>query len=104
MFPQAELFDELLDRPPQWPVADQDELERQPFGGQPSRRLDQQERSLLLGQPPDTDEPARLGDRRRADVEECAVEAAVDDVDLGPVGGVAPAVELTPRRIRSPPP
>ena len=93
---EAEPLDEFLDRPPQRAVPDQDQLERQPLGGQPPRRLDQQELPLLLGQPPDADQPPRLGNGGRADVEEGAVQPAVDDVDLGPVGGVAPAVELAP--------
>ena len=78
------------------PSPTRNQLGLHPLGGEAAHRLDQQEMALLLGEPSDAEQPRLPRYGRAPAPEEARVDAAVDEVDLRPVGAVGPAVELRP--------
>ena len=87
-------MDQLLHLVPHRSLANQNDLEVEPLGGEQGRGLDQQQVPLLLGDPRDADEPRVRGDRRSGRAQQVLVDAAPDHLDLWPVLGPCPAVEL----------
>src|SRR5262249_45584717 len=85
-----------LDLAAQLAITRQHELEWRAFGGEPRGRLQQEQLTLFLAEPGDTDEaPGRRRVRLR-NGSVGSVESAVNEVDLGPLEMLDQPVELGP--------
>jgi len=93
---QAKLLDQPLDLPAHRAITNDDQLKVEPAIAQPGCGLDQDCLSFLLHDAANVHQARSRRDRYRTAVKEHRADPAMDNVDLGPVVVICPAVELAP--------